>query len=720
LAASADPAFDLLVDELIGRVQAGLAPDWPALAREHPQYVARLRSIAGAVEALGDLSRSGDSVLSGVAPWPAAENLVPGVLGDFRILQEVGRGGMGVVYEAEQVSLNRRVALKVLPLAATLDPRRLERFRHETRAAALLHHPHIVPVHGVGCERGVHYYAMQLIEGCSLAVVIDRLRGLDSAAGELRVPGADATGPYTPAGDAAPTRSLAALNTVPVRRCRAHFRRVAELMVQAAGALEYAHAMGVVHRDLKPANLLLDAGGSVWVTDFGLARLGQGPGLTASGDLLGTLRYMSPEQALARHGLVDHHTDVYSLGATLYELLTLRPAVDGASKQEVLDGQPPPPRPRGFGGMGSIATGPDGNLYFLHDGMLARITPTGALTDNVADEAGGSITAGPDGNLWVTGTRFDTQTGAVLGNYIDRITLSGSVTTFAVGNTNGSLAAIAAGPDGNLWFAEPAANQVGRITPAGQLTLFPVPTPGSQPTGIAAGSNGNVWFTEAAGPKLGEVFLTGTPPAAAAATTMALALDVAAPSVGQAVHLTATVTSGAAAPGGSVTFLDGATVLGTANFDAGGRAVLATVFRAAGSHSLTAVFNGTAAFAPSRSAAVPLTVSPAATTTTVTASANPVRVGQKLMLAVTVTPALAAAGAPAGLVELRDGNNIIAMAHPDSSGRVTLTLIPGRRSRTTNGFLTVLGRGTHHLTVSYLGDGDLAASVSAPLDLTVL
>src|SRR5262249_10455642 len=120
------------------------------------------------------------------------------------------------------------------------------------------------------------------------------------------------------------------------RRGRAHFRRVAELVAQAADALEYAHGMGVVHRDVKPANLLLDAGGNAWVTDFGLARLGEGPGLTVSGDLLGTLRYMSPEQALAKHGLVDHRTDVYSLGATLYELLTLNPAVDGASKQEVL------------------------------------------------------------------------------------------------------------------------------------------------------------------------------------------------------------------------------------------------------------------------------------------------------------------------------------------------------------------------------------------------
>jgi len=184
LPSSADLAFDLLVDELIARLQAGEAPDWLALAREHPEYVDRLRSMAQALEALGDLSRAGDSALSGVAPLPGAEDFVPGVLGDFRLLREVGRGGMGVVYEAEQVSLNRPVALKVLPLAATMNPRQLERFRHEARAAALLHHPHIVPVYGVGCERGVHYYAMQLIEGCSLATVIDALRDADSGGKE--------------------------------------------------------------------------------------------------------------------------------------------------------------------------------------------------------------------------------------------------------------------------------------------------------------------------------------------------------------------------------------------------------------------------------------------------------------------------------------------------------------------------------------------------------
>jgi serine/threonine protein kinase/WD40 repeat protein/tetratricopeptide (TPR) repeat protein len=321
---SSDPAFDLLVDGLIARLQAGEALDWQAVTRDHPQHAGRLRSLSVALDALGDLSTSGESALSGLASGSAEEAPVPGVLGDFRIVRELGRGGMGVVYEAEQLSLDRRVALKVLPLAATLDPQQLARFRHEARAAGLLHHPHIVPVYGVGCERGVHYYAMQLIEGCSLATVIAR-----------HGPG-EAAGPDPVAGARSETRPLAALDTAPTHQGPRSFRRVAELIAQVAGALEYAHTMGVVHRDVKPANLLLDAGGNVWVTDFGVARLGEGAGLTVSGDLLGTLLYMSPEQALAKHGLVDHRTDIYSLGATLYELLTLRPAVDGASKHEVL------------------------------------------------------------------------------------------------------------------------------------------------------------------------------------------------------------------------------------------------------------------------------------------------------------------------------------------------------------------------------------------------
>src|SRR5205807_464467 len=251
----------------------------------------------------------------------------------FRLLREVGRGGMGVVYEAEQISLRRRVALKVLPFAATLDPKRLQRFRNEARAAACLHHPNIVPVHGVGCVRGVHYYAMQFIEGQSLARVIEELREHWGSA-KLAHPAPDrhstASKPWSIRAQA--SRSTAPLGAFSSRhsiREPAHFSAVAQIGIQAAEALEHAHQLGIVHRDIKPANLLLDGRGDLWITDFGLARLQDDHGLTMTGDVLGTLRYMSPEQAAGSKDL-DHRTDVYSLGATLYELLALRPAVAGA------------------------------------------------------------------------------------------------------------------------------------------------------------------------------------------------------------------------------------------------------------------------------------------------------------------------------------------------------------------------------------------------------
>jgi serine/threonine protein kinase/tetratricopeptide (TPR) repeat protein len=283
---------------------------------------------------------------------PAGEPSAVGTLGDFRLIREVGRGGMGIVYEAEQLSLGRRVALKVLPFAATMDPKQLQRFRNEARAAASLHHEHIVPVYAVGCERGVHYYAMQFVEGTTLAQIIPALTAAPPAA-----PGG-ATGPYIPAapvGDpappGAPTAPAAALSTeLSGPKGQNFYRTVARLIAEAAEALEHAHSLGIVHRDVKPGNLIVDTGGKVWVADFGLARFGPDAGLTMSGDLLGTLRYMAPEQALARHGLVDHRADVYGLGATLYELLAGRPAVDALDRADILRQiafeDPTPPRKR--------------------------------------------------------------------------------------------------------------------------------------------------------------------------------------------------------------------------------------------------------------------------------------------------------------------------------------------------------------------------------------
>jgi serine/threonine protein kinase/Flp pilus assembly protein TadD len=282
-------------------------------------------------------------------------------LGDFRILREIGRGGMGVVYEAEQLSLGRRVALKVLPFAATLDPKQMQRFKNEAQAAAGLHHTNIVPVYFVGCERGVHFYAMQFIEGQTLAALIRQLReeaGLQGREDWVRENGLEPqrfdptpTGPYSPDGAASPeihtpeavTRNQGDSGTVsfalsprPRFADSRFFRTVANLGIQAAEALEHAHQLGVIHRDIKPANLMVDARGNLWITDFGLAHCQSQAGLTMSGDLVGTLRYMSPEQALAKRVLVDQRTDIYSLGATLYELLTLEAAFAGKDRQELL------------------------------------------------------------------------------------------------------------------------------------------------------------------------------------------------------------------------------------------------------------------------------------------------------------------------------------------------------------------------------------------------
>jgi WD40 repeat protein len=313
-AADREQALESLVgrvaDEFTERVQRGEQPDVEDYARRHAEVAEVLRQVLPALQALA------------TSDGETASAPVPRELGDYRLLREVGRGGMGVVYEAEQLSLARRVALKVLPFAATLDPRQLQRFQTEARAAAGLEHPHIVPVYGVGCERGVHFYVMKFIDGRSLAELIAAQRDQAVLA--------------QPAAAHQSTAPAAALSTERSPRDRAAYRRAAEWGVQAALALEHAHGLGIVHRDVKPANLLIDGQGKLWVADFGLARVGADAGLTMTGDILGTLRYMSPEQALARRGVVDHRTDIYSLGATLYELLTLEPAVPGKDRDEIL------------------------------------------------------------------------------------------------------------------------------------------------------------------------------------------------------------------------------------------------------------------------------------------------------------------------------------------------------------------------------------------------
>jgi serine/threonine protein kinase/Flp pilus assembly protein TadD len=328
-----------VLEGYLAELERGVPPDPGQLLARHPDLAEPLKEYLASLEFLHRAAlglRSGDRPREAVPPAGLADL---GCLGDFHIIREVGRGGMGVVYEAVQISLGRRVALKVLPFASTLDGRQLQRFQNEARAAAHLHHQSIVPVHATGCERGVHYYAMQFIDGQTLAAVIAELR---QQAGSNEVePHADGV-----PGAAAPTAAV--FSTQLSTQSPVFFRTVANLGVQAAQALEYAHQHGVVHRDIKPANLLLDERGHVWVTDFGLAHCHSQTGLTMTGDLVGTLRYMSPEQALAKRVPVDHRTDVYSLGATLYELLTLEPVFDGCDREELLQQialhEPRPPR----------------------------------------------------------------------------------------------------------------------------------------------------------------------------------------------------------------------------------------------------------------------------------------------------------------------------------------------------------------------------------------
>jgi serine/threonine protein kinase len=349
-----DAELAAVLDACLADLEAGRPVESDQLLAAHPAIAERLRNCLNTLNlvqvACPSLTLASASREGGDAT---------GRLGDFELVRQVGRGGMGIVYEAKQISLARRVALKVLPFAATLDPRQLQRFWTEAQAAALLHHPHVVPVYSVGCERGVHYYAMQFIDGQSLAELIAARRAQPSESKPANLPEAD-TGAIPEAAicnlqSTICNPTLVALTTERSSRGSGQCRAIAQLGVQAAEALEHAHQLGVIHRDIKPANLLIEresgasgAGARLWITDFGLARLRAHVGPTLTGDMVGTLRYMSPEQALARRELVDHRTDIYSLGATLYEALTLQPAYPGENREELLRrialDDPRPPR----------------------------------------------------------------------------------------------------------------------------------------------------------------------------------------------------------------------------------------------------------------------------------------------------------------------------------------------------------------------------------------
>jgi WD40 repeat protein/serine/threonine protein kinase len=377
-----DPRVLQALDEYLAALEAGQPADRQALLARYPEVAADLARCLDGLEFIKAAAPQLRSRAAAVGPTAGASGsaLQPGMtLGDYRVMREVGRGGMGVVYEAEQVSLGRRVALKVLPGEAAREAKLRARFQREAQAAAQLHHSNIVPVFEVGQEGDLCFYVMQYIQGQPLDAVILELQRLRAAAADTSLPDAvpaasavarslltdafepvrsgDVTVDSEPEAAEPPPRVCPVADTpAPAGRSgstelslvetnfRRYCRQVARLGLQVAEALAYAHGRGIVHRDIKPSNLLLDSAGLVWVSDFGLAKT-QAQALTETGDLVGTVRYMAPERF---RGECDARADVYALGLTLYELLLLRPAFDAADRLRLLDqiSHQEPTRPR--------------------------------------------------------------------------------------------------------------------------------------------------------------------------------------------------------------------------------------------------------------------------------------------------------------------------------------------------------------------------------------
>jgi eukaryotic-like serine/threonine-protein kinase len=383
--------LDQIAEEFAERFRSGERPSVSEYVQRYPDLADEIREL---IPAMVEIEQVKPKIPSTAAP--------PLQIGDYRIVREIGRGGMGVVYEAVQSSLSRHVALKVLPFHASGETKAIERFKREARSAAKLHHTNIVPVFDVGENADVCYYAMQFIQGQALDQVIaelNRLRSSSARAKQGSTKDEPATqeyaapalvrsllsGKFRPDDLAAVTVAsefpsnpspslessgalLAAPNTLadgPVIStsavlpgqtdlaaaeidCRHFFESVACIGQQTAAGLAHAHERGIIHRDIKPSNLLLDTSGTVWITDFGLAKTEDGD-LTNSGDILGTLRYMSPERFSGRS---DVRADIYALGMTLYELLTLRPAFQSPDRVTLISkiATDEPVRPRELDG----------------------------------------------------------------------------------------------------------------------------------------------------------------------------------------------------------------------------------------------------------------------------------------------------------------------------------------------------------------------------------
>ncbi len=396
-----DPAdrFDLLdrvAEEFASRFRRGERPSLKEYLDLYPDLADDIQEMLPAMVAMEQVEkdvRSAEESSPGTSGRAAAPQLQQ--VGDYRILREIGRGGMGVVYEAEQLSLGRRVAVKVLLSPPGGNAQNIERFRREARAAAQLHHTNIVPVFEVGQDGAVCFYVMQFIPSQGLDQVLDELRALRSGHPEAgHIAHSLKSGSLTVSLDAqevparngnASSAAISSSTVLPgqtdlssVESAReTYFRSVAQLGLQVALGLDHAHQRGIVHRDVKPSNLLLDLAGVVWITDFGLAK-STDDAFTNTGDIVGTLRYMAPERFL---GQADIRCDIYSLGLTLYEMLVLRPAFEAPDRLRLIEmirqQQIVPPRqldrrvPLDLETIVLKAMHPDINRRYLNAGELA-------------------------------------------------------------------------------------------------------------------------------------------------------------------------------------------------------------------------------------------------------------------------------------------------------------------------------------------------------------
>ncbi len=317
-----DDLYGNVVESFLAQLRRGEAPSVEDYARRYPEMADEIRQNMPTLLLLEQVKEDAKQ-----QPFPSVDGKSDREpkelkrLGDYRLVREIGRGGMGIVYQAEQESLGRHVAVKVLAGHALLDPKYLTRFRREARAAARLHHTNIVPVLDVGECQGIHYFVMQYIQGHGLDQVIAELR-------RMRDTHNDTTTSLLPG-----VLTFLSSGSTLLESNRDYWRSVVRIGLQAAGALAFAHAHDILHRDVKPSNLLLDEEGTTWVSDFGLAKSAEEESVTRSGDVLGTLRYMAPESF---QGQFDARSDIYGLGLTLYEMCALEPARTAPHRNELI------------------------------------------------------------------------------------------------------------------------------------------------------------------------------------------------------------------------------------------------------------------------------------------------------------------------------------------------------------------------------------------------